>query len=125
MNTNEKFSPLGPRLEARFPLSKLFRNFLKAFRSGDLLEDRTVISCQADMATFRRRIFNLPNDRLSKHGISVAMSIHVQKGEAMTRIVKEPFAPARRVVKKRASPFERWQAFFAMVNLIFFKGQSS
>jgi hypothetical protein len=65
------------------------------------------------MATFCRRIFNWPNVRLSKTGISVAISF-----EAMSRIVKEPFAPPRHVIKTRASSLGWWQAFLAIVNLI-------
>ncbi len=43
----------------------------------------------------------------------------------MARIVKEPFAPPRHLVRKRTSPLKWWQAFFAMIQLLAFKGQSS
>jgi hypothetical protein len=49
----------------------------------------------------------------------LAFSLHMF--EAMSRIVKEPFAPPRHVTKNRTPSFGRLQAFLAVVNGIFFR----
>ncbi len=42
----------------------------------------------------------------------------------MTKIVKEPFSPARRYIDTGKFWLERWQALLDMVSLILLKGQS-
>jgi hypothetical protein len=87
--------------------------------------DISVIPCQREMATFSSPGFNLSNQLAFDDGIVVAMTELRSEEEAMSKIIKEPFAPPKRVVRTRSASSGWRRAFFALINLMFFKQHSS